>query len=92
MNLSIIHAELDGSSSLCYLLMAVGDNSRLYMKTNVAGKVSILEQLLQPMESVNSKPLYFDCDKDKAEISAITQVWLDVTVGINSRVIYHEIE
>ncbi|KAI0996126.1 hypothetical protein K3495_g12055 [Podosphaera aphanis] len=42
----------------------------------------ILEKFLQPLKAVGFDPLFFGCDKDRAEISAMKQVWPDTTVQL----------
>ncbi|KAI1000716.1 hypothetical protein K3495_g7484 [Podosphaera aphanis] len=82
MALTAVLAELDGTGiPLCYLFSGVSTTQ--VSKLEDSGSTTlILEEFLQPLKAAGFDPIFFGCDKDRAEISAIKQVWPDTTVQL----------
>lgn len=76
-------AELDGTGvPLCYLLVAVDAQNQSSRLADAGAMTCILEQFLQPLETASFTPIFFHCDKDKAEIAAIKKIWPIVTIRL----------
>ena len=84
MNLFTVLAELDGTGvSLCYLFAGTKSSNQGSKSFEVSGATTrILEQFFEPLKDAGFNPLFFGCDKDNAEISAIQNVWPSTTVQL----------
>lgn len=83
MDLYVVLSELDGTGvPLCYLLVAIDGDNQVSKSADSGAITSILEQFLQPLKTANFEPLFFHCDKDKAEIAATKLIWPDVVIRL----------
>ena len=77
MSLTAVLAELDGTGvPLCYLFVGTTNSNQVSKSADPGATTCILKQFLQPLKNAGYDPIFFDCDKDKAEISAIRQAGL----------------
>ena len=84
MNLFAVLAELDRTGvPLCYLFAGTKSSNQGSKSFEVSGATTrILEQFLEPLKDAGFNHLFFGCDKDNAEISAIQNVWPSTTVQL----------
>ncbi|RKF96051.1 hypothetical protein GcM1_011001, partial [Golovinomyces cichoracearum] len=60
---------------LFVVLAAVDSRNQSSRLADAGAMTCILEQFLQPIKSASFMPIFFHCDKDKSEISAIKKIW-----------------
>ncbi|KAI0991919.1 hypothetical protein K3495_g16268, partial [Podosphaera aphanis] len=84
MSLFAVLAELDGTGvPLCYLFLGIKSPDECSKSAQLCGAtISILKNFLQPLKAAGFEPTFSDCDKDRAEISAIRQVWPRTTIQL----------
>ena len=79
----MVLAELDGTGvPLCYLLVAVDGQNQMSRSADAGATTDILGQFLQPLKNANFEPLFFHCNRDKAEMAAVRQIWPEVTIRL----------
>lgn len=83
MSLTSVLAELDGTGvPLCYLFVGSSPSEQISSSADAGATTSILQQFLQPLKHTGYNPIFLGCDKDKAEISAIHQVWSNASIQL----------
>ena len=83
MDLYAVLCELAGTGvPLCYLLVAANNHDQAPISTIAGAKTNILTQFLQPLKTYNFNPTFFGCDKDRAEILAIREVWPSTSIQL----------
>ena len=83
MSLTSVLTELDGTGvPLCYLFVGISASEQVSGSADSGATTSILQQFLQPLKNADYDPTFFSCDKDKAEISAMRQVWPDTSIQL----------
>ncbi|KAI0993222.1 hypothetical protein K3495_g14962 [Podosphaera aphanis] len=84
MSLFAVLVELDGTGvPLCYLFLGTKSPDECSKSAQFCGvTISILKNFLQLLRAAGFEPTFFGCDKDRAEISAIRQIWPRTTVQL----------